>query len=146
MPSPGVGPAEYQVHYLGSSADLAAVRRSLEARGVVSRARLTPTVTAVVADPSVPLDHPTRLAAQELGIDVLAPAEAMDLLLAGPGPAHAQRPAPLPVANTPMIAVAVLLMIGLLALLGYFGALTGADSQDQLTQDTAVERVIDDQR
>ena len=77
--------AEVQVHYLGSSAELAAVRRSLEARGVVSRSRLTPGVAAVVADPNVPEDHPTLVAARVLGIEVLTPATAVNTLLAARG-------------------------------------------------------------
>lgn len=69
-----------QVLYLGNSAALGALRRSMEARGMVTRSRLTPAVDAVVADPSVPLDHPTRRAADSLGIPVLRPAEAIDQL------------------------------------------------------------------
>jgi hypothetical protein len=77
-----VDSGEFQVHYLGSSAELAALRRALEARGAVTRARLTPAVRVVVADPGVPADHPTLLAAHELGIEVLTTAEATERLLA----------------------------------------------------------------
>ena len=129
--------AEFQVHYLGSSADLVALRRSLEGRGVVSRSRLTPGVTAVVADVTVPLDHPTLAAARELGIDIYKPAEAIDRLLAAP--AQRQRPAPLPVASTPLITITVLVLIGVLALLGFAGALVNNDPPNQ----TTVQQVSD---
>jgi len=129
--------AEFQVHYLGSSADLAAVRRSMEARGVVSRSRLTPGVAAVVADVGVPLDHPTLVAARELGIDVLEPAQAIDRLLAAPGGRY--RPAQLPVASTPLITATVLVLIGVLALLGLVGVLTNSDTAPQ-----TVEQVVDE--
>ena len=42
------------VLYVGSSADLGALRRLMEAHGAVTRSRLTPAVTLVVADPSIP--------------------------------------------------------------------------------------------
>jgi hypothetical protein len=132
-------PAGYQVHYLGSSADLMAVRRSLQARGVVSRSRLTPTVALVVADDSVPLDHATLLAARELGIDVLAPARAIDRLLAAP----ARRPVrtvPMPVANPRLIVAAVLILLGLVAALGFGGAFGGA----QPSQVTTVQQVSEE--
>jgi len=132
--------AEFQVHYLGSSADIAALRRSLEARGVVSRSRLTPGVTAVVADLGVPLDHPTLVTARELGIDVLAPAEAIDRLFGPRMQRH--RSAQLPVASTPLITVAVLVLIGALALLGYLGALS---STNPVSETTTVHQ-IDDHR
>jgi hypothetical protein len=64
------------VLYLGSSADLGALRRMMEAHGAVTRSRLTPAVTVVVADSSVPADHPTLRAAGMLGIPVMEPAEA----------------------------------------------------------------------
>ncbi len=124
--------AEFQVHYLGSSADLAAVRRSLEARGVVSRSRLTPTVAAVVADTTVPLDHPSLVAARELGIDVLEPVQAIDRLLAAPV-VRAIRAVPLPVASTPLITITVLVMLGLLALLGATGVFGNNDPPSQTT-------------
>ena len=63
--------------YLGSSADLGALRRLMEAHGAVTRSRLTPAVTVVIADVSVPVDHPTMRAAATLGIPVLEPAEAV---------------------------------------------------------------------
>lgn len=120
MSSQRVHPAEFQVHYLGSSADLAALRRTMEARGVVSRSRLTPTVAAVIADATVPLDHPTLVAARELGVTVYAPEHAIDRLLAAPVPQP--RLVPLPVASTPLIGFMVLVLVVMLALLGYFGA------------------------
>lgn len=64
------------VLYVGSSADLGALRRLMEAHGAVTRSRLTPAVTVVVADPSIPADHPTVRAANTLGIPVLEPAQA----------------------------------------------------------------------
>lgn len=81
-----------QVLYLGSSAALGALRRSLEAHGAVTRTRLTPAVDAVVADPDVPSDHPTARSADSLGIPVLHPAEAAEQLagwLGRPDPAPA---------------------------------------------------------
>ncbi|MGH3887874.1 MAG: hypothetical protein ACRDSZ_15145 [Pseudonocardiaceae bacterium] len=65
------------VLYLGSSADLGALRRFMEAHGAVTRSRLTPAVTVVIADPSVSADHPTLRAAATLRIPVLAPSEAI---------------------------------------------------------------------
>lgn len=65
------------VLYLGNSADLGALRRLMEAHGAVTRSRLTPAVTVVVADSSVPADHPTLRAARTLGIPVMEPAEAI---------------------------------------------------------------------
>jgi hypothetical protein len=65
------------VLYLGSSADLGALRRLMEAHGAVTRSRLTPEVTVVVADSTVPADHPTIRAAGSLGIPVMKPAEAI---------------------------------------------------------------------
>ena len=127
---------EFQVHYLGSSADLVALRRSLESRGVVSRARLTPGVTAVVADAGVPADHPTLATARDLGIDVLAPAEATDRFLGTRTQRH--RAVPLPTASTPLITISVLLLIGALALLGYLGALPGTNPVNETTNITQV--------
>ena len=65
------------VLYVGSSANLGALRRLMEAHGAVTRSRLTPAVTVVVADPSIPAEHPTVRAAGSLGIPVLEPAQAM---------------------------------------------------------------------
>jgi hypothetical protein len=65
------------VLYIGSSADLGALRRMMEAHGAVTRARLTPEVSVVVVDRSVPANHPTLLAAGSLGIPVMEPAEAI---------------------------------------------------------------------
>jgi hypothetical protein len=87
------------VLYVGSSADLGALRRLMEAHGAVTRSRLTPAVTVVIADPSVPADHPTVRAAGSLGIPVMEPAEAIvqyagwrsGTELIGPAPATAQR-------------------------------------------------------
>lgn len=87
---------ELQVVYVGSSAELGALRRSMEAHGMVTRTRLTPAVDAVVADPGVPADHPTLRAAKSLGIPVLQPAEAVEQLAgwmqpAAPDRSHADR-------------------------------------------------------
>ncbi len=88
------------VLYVGSSADLGALRRLMEAHGAVTRSRLTPAVTVIVADPSIPADHPTVRAANTLGIPVLEPAQA-SVQFAGwrsrsnsiqPAPAIARRP------------------------------------------------------
>lgn len=65
------------VLYLGSSAELGTLRRSMEAHGAVTRSRLTPAVTVVIADPLVPADHPTRRIAATLGIPVMGPSEAI---------------------------------------------------------------------
>ncbi|MGQ0716403.1 MAG: hypothetical protein ACT4NP_03640 [Pseudonocardiales bacterium] len=65
------------VLYIGNSADLGALRRLMEAHGAVTRSRLTPAVAVVIADSSVPADHPTVRAAATLGIPVLAPGDAI---------------------------------------------------------------------
>jgi hypothetical protein len=65
------------VLYVGSSADLGALRRLMEAHGAVTRCRLTPEVTVVIADSSVSADHRTVRAAGTLGIPVMEPAEAI---------------------------------------------------------------------
>ncbi len=65
------------VLYLGSSAELGALRRLMEAHGAVTRSRLTPAVTVVIADASVPADHPTLRTAAMLDIPVMGPAEAI---------------------------------------------------------------------
>lgn len=65
------------VLYVGNSADLGALRRLMEAHGAVTRSRLTPAVAVVIADSSVPADHPTVRAAATLGIPVLEPGEAI---------------------------------------------------------------------
>lgn len=65
------------VLYLGSSTDLGALRRAMEAHGAVTRSRLTPAVAVVIADASVSADHPTVRAAGMLGIPVMEPAEAI---------------------------------------------------------------------
>lgn len=69
---------QLQVFYLGSSAALGALRRSMEAHGMVTRTRLTPVLDAVVVDALVPSDHPTLQAAYSLGIPVLRPDEAIE--------------------------------------------------------------------
>jgi hypothetical protein len=66
------------VLYVGNSADLGALRRLMEAHGAVTRSRLTPAVTVVIADPVVPADHPTLRTAASLRIPVLEPGEALE--------------------------------------------------------------------
>lgn len=116
-----VDSVELQVHCVGSSADLGALRRSLEARGVVSRSRLTPAVRAVIADSTVPEDHPTLITARDLGIDILDPDEAFVRLLSAPGRPKWTPPPQLP--RSSMTFVMVLILIGLLALLGGIGVM-----------------------
>lgn len=65
------------VLYLGSSAEIGALRRLMEAHGAVTRSRLTPAVAVVIADPSMPPDHPTLRSAATLGIPVMSPTEAI---------------------------------------------------------------------
>lgn len=65
------------VLYVGSSPDLGALRRLMEARGAVTRCRLTPRVAVVIADSSVPADHPMVRTAGTLGIPVMEAAEAI---------------------------------------------------------------------
>ncbi len=76
------------VLYLGSSADLGALRRSLEAHGAVTRTRLTPevavVVAVVVADTTVAADHPTLRAAATLDVRVLDAAQTIDQLARKP--------------------------------------------------------------
>ncbi|HZE02994.1 MAG TPA: BRCT domain-containing protein [Pseudonocardiaceae bacterium] len=82
------------VLYVGSSADLGALRRLMEAHGAVTRSRLTPAVTVVVADPSIRADHPTMRAASSLGIPVLEPAQASEQFAGWRSRTDAIRPAP----------------------------------------------------
>jgi len=120
---------ELQVHCLGSSADLGALRRSLEARGVVSRSRLTPAVRAVIADSTVPDDHPTLITARDLGIDILDPAEAFERLLSAPGrPKRWTPPAQIP--RSSMTIVTVLILIGVLAVLGFIGVMVNSGPRE----------------
>lgn len=65
------------VLYVGTSADLGALRRLMEAHGAITRSRLTPEVTVVVADSSVSAYHPAVRDAATLDIPVLEPAEAI---------------------------------------------------------------------
>ncbi|MGH3830810.1 MAG: hypothetical protein ACRDRS_10245 [Pseudonocardiaceae bacterium] len=65
------------VLYVGSSADLGALRRLMEAHGAITRSRLTPEVTVVIADSSVSAYHPAVRDAGTLDIPVLEPAEAI---------------------------------------------------------------------
>jgi hypothetical protein len=82
------------VLYLGSSAELGALRRLMEAHGAVTRSRLTPAVAVVIADSSVPADHPTVRVAGTLGIPVLEPAEAIVQFAGWRNRSEPIRPAP----------------------------------------------------
>jgi DNA polymerase-3 subunit epsilon len=84
------------VLYLGNSADLGALRRLMEAHGAVTRSRLTPAVTVVVADASVPADHPTVRAAGMLGIPVMEPAAAMVQYASWRSPTQPGQPVAIP--------------------------------------------------
>ncbi|HEY2724358.1 MAG TPA: hypothetical protein VGI84_06705 [Pseudonocardiaceae bacterium] len=68
---------QLQMLYLGSSAELGALRRSMEAHGAITRTRVHPALDAVVADSTVPTDHSTLRSAESLNIPVLSPAEAI---------------------------------------------------------------------
>jgi len=65
------------VLYLGSSSEIASLRRLMEAHGAVTRSRITPAVTVVIVDPSVPADHPILRIAVDLGIPVMRPTDAI---------------------------------------------------------------------
>lgn len=121
---------ELQVHCLGHSANLGALRRSLEARGVVSRSRLTPAVRAVIADSTVPAGHPTLITARDLGIDILDPAEAFDRLLSVPVKPRQLTPPPQVQRGSMIIIVAVLVLVGVLALLGFAGAMIDSEPRE----------------
>lgn len=77
----GGGQDRLQVLYLGSSARVGTLRRSLEAHGVVTRTRLTPGVAVVVTDAGVAPDHPTVHTAYSLGVPVLDSEQAIDQLV-----------------------------------------------------------------
>ncbi len=110
-----------QLLYLGNSADMAALRRSMEAHGAVTRSRLSPAVSAVVADPDIPVDHPTLLAAQSLGVRVLEPLTAIESLTGGTErrPSRTTQPQR---SWTPVIATIVAGLIAVLAALGVLGS------------------------
>jgi len=115
-----------QVLYLGRSADVGALRRSLEAHGAITRARLTPEVAAVVTDAGVPADHPTVRAAWSLGVPVLDPEQAIDQLVgwrmeSGTGTA-AER-----TGGGPVIAGAITILVVVLAVLGILSSLLSPD-------------------
>ncbi len=123
------------VLYLGSSADLGALRRSLEARGAVTRTRLTPEVAVVVADSSVETGHPTLHAAATLGVRVLDPDEAIDQLPGwstrpDPNPGHAGLSPP----GAPVIAGTIAALVTVLAVLAVLGAVLRTDEVSQRIQ------------
>lgn len=123
------------VLYLGSSADLGALRRSLEAHGAVTRTRLTPEVAVVVADATVRADHPTLRAATTLGVRVLDPAQAIDQLAErssrpDPGVGHAG----LSPSGGPVIAGTIAALVTVLTLLAVLGAVLRPDEVSQRIQ------------
>ena len=89
------------VLYVGSSPDLGALRRLMEAHGAVTRCRLTPRVAVVIADSSVPADHPTVRTAGTLGIPVMEAAEAVVQFADWRSRSKASLPAPPAAANVP---------------------------------------------
>lgn len=131
-----------QVLYLGSSADLDALRRSMEAHGAVTRARLTPQVAVMVADATVAADHPTRNAAGALGIPVLDPAQAFDQLAGWayrPDP-DVRRAAASPAGGS-LIAGSIATLVVVLALLAVLGSVLRSDEVGQrLPSSTEISR------
>ena len=93
-----------QVLYVGSSADLGALRRLMEAHGAVTRCRLTPEVSVVIADSSVSADHPAMRAAGTLGIPVMEAAEAIAQFAGGRSRPGDRLPAPPAEARVPAAA------------------------------------------
>ncbi|MGH3980756.1 MAG: hypothetical protein ACRDRZ_17445 [Pseudonocardiaceae bacterium] len=127
-------PDRLQILYLGSSADLGALRRSMEAHGTVTRTRLTPEVAAVVADDTVRSDHPTVKAAGTLGVPVLDRTEAIAQLagwMARPLPAASPAGSPAPRRAAHVIAATIAVLVTVLAVLAVLGLLgLGADSDE----------------
>lgn len=120
------GQDRLQVLYLGRSADVGALRRSLEAHGVITRARLTPEVAAVVTDAGVAADHPTVRAAWSLGVPVLDPEQAIDQLVgwrmeSGTGTAAART------GGGPIIAGTIAILVVVLAALSILSSLLAPD-------------------
>lgn len=119
------GQDRLHVFYLGRSADVGALRRSLEAHGTITRVRLTPEVAAVVTDAGVAADHPTVRIARSLGIPVLDPGQAIDQLVGwrmepgtdrGPGRAGGH-----------VVAATLGVLVVVLAALGILGSLLQPD-------------------
>lgn len=121
------GDEAVQLLYVGNSADMAALRRSMEAHGAVTRSRLSPAVSAVVADRDTPTDHPMLQAAHSIGVEVLEPLLAVDVLPTGAAGratvGTAQR------SWAPMIAAVIVGLLAVLAVLGAFGSVAGSDPQ-----------------
>jgi len=114
-----------QVLYLGRSANVGALRRSLEAHGAITRSRLTPEVDAVITDTGVAADHPTLHAAAALGIPVLGPYEAIDQLVGWRGSrdtGEAEHSS-----GAPVIAGSIAVLVLLLAAIGILGSALGGD-------------------
>lgn len=134
------------VLYLGSSADLAALRRSLEARGAVTRTRLTPEVAVVVADITVAADHPTLRAAATLGVRVLDPAQAIDQLAGQPSrPDSGLGQAGLSPSGGPVIVGIIAALVTVLTLLAVLGAVLRPDEVSQripLPTDTSLPVLV----
>lgn len=116
-----------QVLYLGRSANVSVLRRSLEAHGAITRSRLTPEVDAVITDAGVAADHPTLYAAAELGVPALNPQEAIDRLVRwhdsrDTGPTERS-------SGAPVIAGTIAVLVLLLAALGFLGSVLGDPDQ-----------------
>lgn len=122
------------VLYVGNSADLGALRRSLEAHGAITRTRLNPEVAVVVADTTVAADHPTLRAAATLHIRVLDPVRAIDEFAGWPS-----RPDPGPgdlglsPTGAPVIAGTIAALVAVLTLLAVLGAVLRPDEVSQRT-------------
>ena len=110
-----------QLLYVGNSADMAALRRSMEAHGAVTRSRLSPAVSAVVADPDIPVDHPTLRAARSLGVRVVEPLAAIESLT-GTTDRAPSRGVPVQRSWVPVLVTIVVGLIAVLAALGVLGS------------------------
>lgn len=127
------GDEAVQLLYVGNSADMAALRRSMEAHGAVTRSRLSPAVSAVVADRDTPTDHPVLQAAHSIGVQVLEPLLAIDALPARRPPAAGRQRS-----WAPVIATLIAGLLAVLAVLGVFGSVVESDLQPR---PVGVERV-----
>lgn len=136
-------PARLQVLYLGRSANVAALRRSLEGHGAITRSRLTPEVDAVITDAGIAADHPTLYAAAELGVPVLSPTEAIDQLVGwddGRDSGTTARSS-----GFPVIAGSIAVLLVLLAALGILGSVLGGDntgSHVRVNESTSAPEIV----
>lgn len=115
-----------QVLYLGRSAQVGVLRRSLEAHGAITRSRLTPEVDAVIIDAGVAADHPILYAAAELGVPALSPEKAIGQLVRwneGRDPGATERSS-----GVPVIAGSIAVLLVLLAAIGMLGSVLGGDN------------------